>query len=85
MAIILTTLGERDDAELVKRAERLEDDEMIVDTVEYCLPSCDGRAHMGNVPDATSHFCDRHIHRSVHVTMKQWPAGLGAVIGDFGG
>lgn len=24
------------------------------------------------------------VHRSVHVTIKQWPEGLGAAIGGFG-
>lgn len=24
------------------------------------------------------------VHRSVHVTLKQWPTGLGAVLGEMG-
>lgn len=27
---------------------------------------------------------DELVHRSVHVTLKQWPAGLGAVVGSLG-
>ncbi len=27
---------------------------------------------------------DRIVHRSVHVSLKEWPEGLGAVIGDIG-
>ncbi len=27
---------------------------------------------------------DRVVHRSAHVQMKQWPAGLQAVLGDLG-
>lgn len=23
------------------------------------------------------------VHRSVHVTLKEWPAGLGGVLGEF--
>ena len=24
------------------------------------------------------------VHRSVHVTLKEWPAGLGGVVGEVG-
>ena len=24
------------------------------------------------------------VHRSVHVTLKEWPQGLGAVVGEIG-
>ena len=27
---------------------------------------------------------DRIVHRSVHVTMKRWPAGMGGVVNNLG-
>lgn len=29
-------------------------------------------------------LADELVHRSAHVTLKQWPAGLGAVVGKLG-
>jgi len=65
MAIILTTLGELDDAELERKDGVIDTDHEHTTWVEYY---CDGAL----------------VHRSVHVTLKQWPAGLGALVGAMG-
>lgn len=74
--IITTLLGDTDSALLEKRVESIEDDEKIVTTTEYCLIDCVGVAHQRLVPDSISHFCDRHVRRDVHVTVKKWPVGM---------
>lgn len=83
MALILTTHGLFEEAALIKRDLLVETDHERTTAVEYCLASCGGRAHATEISDAPGHFCDRHVHRSVHVTLKEWPDGLGAILGDF--
>lgn len=55
-----------------------DDDDFCIEAVEYCLVGCDGPAHVTNVADSAAHFCDRHVHRSVHVTAKRFPSCVGS-------
>ena len=52
-------------------------------TVEYCLRDCAGEAHRTRIADGPGHFCARHVHRSVHVTLKEWPDGMGTALGSL--
>lgn len=74
MAIIQTTRGPLRDTSLLKREDRWEDDDRIVEAVEYCAADCDGIAHQRNAPQGDGCFCAQHVHRTVHVTAKRWPA-----------
>src|ERR1043166_5810648 len=71
MALINTTLGEVEESELQRLDGRIDNDNETTQTVEYCLINCPGEAHKRGTPDADSHFCNLHVHRSVHVTLKQ--------------
>lgn len=62
-----------DESALIHLDKVEEDDEKIVETTEYCLVGCQGSAHITGIPDAVSHFCNRHVHRSGHATVKRWP------------
>ena len=73
------------DASTLKSIDTIrEDDRQRIHSIEYCLLVCDGPAHATGIPDTVAHFCDRHVHRSVHVDVKVWPEGMGALIGGFG-
>jgi len=80
---IPTLHGALDETQLVKHEIVVDTDHEHTTAVEYCLIGCDGPAHQTGTPDALGHFCAQHVHRSVHVTIKQWPDGLGAIVGDF--
>jgi hypothetical protein len=83
---ILRADGTEDDVDesLLQRYEVMrEDDQQTVRTVEYCLLNCEGPAHQRQIADCPAHFCDRHVHRSGSVVIKQWPVRLGAVLGEF--
>lgn len=80
--LILTTRGELDEVALLKTDTLVDNDHERTITVEYCLVDCGGPAHQTGIPDAASHFCDQHVHRSVHVTIKEWPMA-GAASGTF--
>ena len=82
MALIATTLGDRDESTLRKTEGVIDNEIELTRVVEYCLPACEGSAHVTGQPDAPHHFCARHIHRSVHVHLKQGNAALSAV-GSF--
>ena len=60
-----------DESRLLKREQVLDNDNEYTTTVEYCLRDCPGPAHTTNVPDAPSHFCHAHVHRSAFVTLKR--------------
>lgn len=84
MAEMITTIvGDMDAALLERRDDSIEDDEKIVAITEYCQSGCEGNAHQTQRPDSPSHFCDRHVHRSVHVTLKKWPEGMEGLAQQF--
>lgn len=62
----------------------VDNDHEHTQVVEYCFLGCVGEAHITNHPDADSYFCRYHVHRSVHVTLKEWPAGLDGTLGHLG-
>ena len=74
--MITTTLGLMDEATLLRRDLKIDNDNEVTDIVEYCLPDCDGQAHKSGVPDADSHFCNQHIHRGGSINLKQGIAAL---------
>ena len=81
--------------DLIKIEIKLEDDNKIIETVEYCFKDCPADIHKvegvknerlnqiqsGKAPC----FCDLHVHRSVGVKMKRWPEGMFAEQAVFGG
>lgn len=73
-----------DETRLQRFESTTETEESIVRTVEYCWTTCDGQAHDTRIPDSTSHFCHYHVHRSLYVDVKRWPAEMGALAGGFG-
>lgn len=83
IALIPTTHGPLDESQLLKTETVIDNDHERTTVVEYCLAGCDGAAHVTGAPDQPFHFCSQHVHRSAHVTIKQWPAGLGGLIGDL--
>jgi hypothetical protein len=83
MARILTTRGEMDTADLLLHEQAIDNDHERTTIVEYCVKGCDGAAHLTGVPDQPFCFCSQHVHRSADVTIKEWPEGLGGLIGDL--
>jgi hypothetical protein len=74
------------DDSLLRKLEKVHanTDDLRVEWTEYCLRDCPGAAHVTGVDDAASFHCALHVHHSVHVTMKKWPAGaMGAEAGSF--
>lgn len=82
MTLINTLNGPKDESELIKREGSIDNDNETTQTVEYCLIGCEGEAHKTNTPDSVSHFCNFHVHRSVHVTLKK-PLELFSEAGAF--
>lgn len=60
-----------DELLLIKHVAENEDDNAIARTVEYCLIGCSGLAHQTGQPESVSYFCSHHVHRSVHVSLKE--------------
>jgi hypothetical protein len=83
MALITTTRGDMDEADLRKFEQVIDNDDERTTTVEYCVKGCDGAAHITGTPDYPHCFCSQHVHRSAVVTIKKWPAGLGGLIGNL--
>lgn len=83
MALIPTRLGDMDETALVKLEDRIDNAHECTTIVEYCLKGCEGPAHRTGIPDAPSYFCSQHVHRSAAVSLKEWPEGLAAVLGEF--
>jgi hypothetical protein len=79
MALIETIHGEMDEALLEKREIIIDNKHEYTTVVEYCLKGCDGVAHRTGVPEQEFYFCAQHVHRSVHVTILEFPEGLGAL------
>lgn len=71
MTTITTTLGDVDEALLMKREDSIDNENEKTGIVEYCLNGCNGPAHVTGIPDSATHFCNQHVHRSVHVTVKK--------------
>ena len=71
MASISTIWGLMNESELQKREGTVDNDNEHTTSVEYCLANCPGEAHRTNTPDASGHFCNQHVHRSAHVTLKK--------------
>lgn len=82
---INTTHGLMDEADLLKSWDGVwSDNETEQSTVvEYCLKDCTGQSHQTGKPDSLGHFCNHHVHRSAHVTLKKNVAGAGG-IASFG-
>jgi hypothetical protein len=69
--IINTRLGEMDDGALMAPLRSiLENDDQRVEMIEYCVLGCEGHAHVTGVAQGDGCFCELHVHRSVHVTVK---------------
>jgi hypothetical protein len=77
--MILTTLGLMDESLLIKREGLIENESESTSTVEYCVSGCRGVAHVTGLADSLSHFCNQHVHRSVHVTVKKIDAVESAI------
>lgn len=69
--IITTTLGPLDDSLLIKREDVIDNEDERTVAIEYCLNTCTGLAHVTNQPDSEMHFCNQHVHRSVHIALKK--------------
>lgn len=80
--MITTTQGLMDEATLIKHEGLIDNDIERTTSVEYCLPGCEGQAHLSGNRDAVEYFCQHHIHRSVHVTLKK-PVELFAEASSF--
>jgi hypothetical protein len=78
MAKVNTIHGEMDDTQLIRRDDVVDTDNEYTTSVEYCLKDCLGPAHRTGQATGTGCFCERHVHRSVHVTIKQ-PLAIGCV------
>jgi hypothetical protein len=78
MAKVPTIVGERDEAQLLRRDDLWDTETEHTTAVEYCLVDCPGLAHQTGQATGTGCFCERHVHRSVHVTLKQ-PLDIGCV------
>ena len=81
--MITTTLGDRDEAQLLRETGGLDNAVETTTWVEYCLSDCGGAAHRTRVPDAPGVFCAQHIHRSVAMHLKTGVFAAG-VAADFG-
>jgi hypothetical protein len=75
--MITTTLGLIEESMLMKREGVIDNENEFTTTVEYCLSGCNGPAHVTGKPDSLSHFCNQHVHRSVHVTVKKLESAAG--------
>jgi len=71
MSQINTINGPMDESLLLKREGSTDNDNETAVTVEYCLKDCPGDAHKTGVADSEGHFCNLHVHRSAHVTLKK--------------
>lgn len=69
---------------LIRHDGVIDNDNERTTTTEYCVLGCQGKAHQSGIPDAASHFCNHHVHRSGHVTLKKWPDAVGTAIGELG-
>ena len=80
--LITTTLGDRDDSTLLKSTGGVDNDNERTVWVEYCEKDCKGEAHFTGTASGPGVFCDRHIHRSVNMELKQGGLGTG-IAGEF--
>lgn len=71
MPLINTTCGPLEEDLLIRRDGLVDNENEKTTTVEYCLIGCNGPAHVTEKPDSPGHFCNQHVHRSVHVTLKK--------------
>lgn len=69
--IVNTMLGPIDESLLQKVEEAIDNDNEHTTSIEYCLKDCDGPAHKTGNRDSDGHFCNKHIHRSAAVYVKQ--------------
>lgn len=68
-----------EESELLRTDGLIDNEDEKTTIVEYCEKGCKGSAHVTRVPDAPTHFCNHHVHRSVHVQLKKWPEGMVAI------
>lgn len=64
------TLQQVEESTLQKRVDMVDNDNETTTTVEYCFVDCQGQAHISGDPDSHSHFCNKHVHRSASVLLK---------------
>jgi hypothetical protein len=84
MALIFTTLGEIDEDLLRRTDGKIDNDNECTIWTEHCLKDCDGPAHQSNQPDEPWLFCQKHVKREVHITLKQGISLMSAV-GEING
>lgn len=85
--MITTTHGDMDEAMVHRNVpETVDNENELTTAIEYWMERNDECAEPGH--DITVRGLDgvwfERVHRSVHVTLKRWPAGAGAA-GYFGG
>jgi len=73
------TFRDVDESELIKRVDVHENDDIRIESVEYCVLGCAGHAHKTGVAQGDGCFCELHVHRSAHGIVKRWPEGMGAI------
>lgn len=75
--MIMTTLGEMDEALLQRHDLQIDNEDHRLDAVEYCVRDCQGQAHITGIAQGDGCFCERHIHRSVDLHVKRFPVECG--------
>lgn len=68
--ILRTIHGDMDDSLLQRNPGGVDNANETSVVTEYCLRDCEGSAHLTQTPDSPAFFCSKHVHRSVHVTVK---------------
>jgi hypothetical protein len=79
MPLINTIHGPMDESELIRHDGLVDNENEHTTSIEYCLKDCQGPAHSNGTPDAPGHFCNFHVHRSAHVTLKKVPSITGEI------
>lgn len=83
MTLIPTIDGPMEESALLKTEGTLDTEVERTTWVEYCLKDCADPVHQTQQPSQPEFFCPCHVHRSVAMTLKQWPDGLGALLADL--
>lgn len=72
-------LVQRPEDQLIKTELTQDNDDIVMDSVEYCLKGCEGEFHKTLKPQGEGFACERHVHRSAHGKLKRWPEGMDEV------
>lgn len=74
MAVIQTSKGDLDEAELEKKEGQIDDDVELTDWVEYWLGGTPGCPHYLEDPSRICKTCGSElVHRSAYVRLKKMP------------